>query len=226
MRLLLVEDEPRLADAVRRGLQRNGYAVDVASDGEEGFALAKVNAYDLIVLDLNLPKMDGVEVCRKIRERGDSVPILMLTARRAVEQRVEGLDSGADDYLTKPFAFEELIARLRALKRRTPESTPPILAYEDLTLDPATMTVSRSGRATILRKKEYQILELLLRRAGQVVSKDDILEHAWDRNAEPLTNVVEAQIKTIRKAVDQGFPTSLIHTVRGVGYRLAASQEE
>lgn len=221
MRLLLVEDEPKLADAIRRGLSRNGYAVDVAGDGEEGYALARVNEYDLIVLDLNLPKMDGVEVCRKLRERGSSIPILMLTARRAVEQRVEGLDSGADDYLTKPFAFEELVARLRALKRRSPEATPSLLTYEDLSLDTASMTVSRAGKSTTLRRKEFMILELLIRRAGRVVAKNDILEHAWDRNAEPLTNVVEAQIKAIRKAVDLPKRPPLIHTVRGVGYRLS-----
>jgi DNA-binding response OmpR family regulator len=221
MRLLLVEDEERLADAIRRGLSRNGYAVDVAADGEEGFALARINEYDFIVLDLNLPKLDGVELCKKLRERGSNVPVLMLTARRAVDQRVEGLDSGADDYLTKPFAFEELLARLRALRRRSPESAPAILRYEDLELDPATMTVSRAGRATSLRRKEFMILELLLRRAGQVVSKSDILERAWDGAAEPRTNVVEAQVKAIRRAVDPEDLPPLLHTVRGVGYRLA-----
>lgn len=222
MRILIAEDDAKLADVLARSLREAGYAVDVAGDGERALTQAAVNAYDAIVLDVGLPRHDGLEVSRALRARGARVPILMLTARDAVDDRVAGLDAGADDYLVKPFSVRELLARLRALLRRMPELLPATLTVGDLVLDTRTHTAARAGRALSLTAKEYAMLEYLARHAGRVVSRAELTEHLWDENHDPFSNVIEVFINRLRKKVDGGAGAPLIHTRRGAGYMLAA----
>jgi heavy metal response regulator len=226
MRILLVEDEPRIADFVARGLSENGHSVDVARDGEEALAWPSVAEFDLIILDVMLPRVDGIEVCRRLRAGGVRTPILMLTARDAVEDRVEGLDSGADDYLVKPFAFAELVARIRALGRREPALTGNTLQVGDLTLDTITREVSRSGAAIDLTAKEFALLEYLMRHPNQVLSRTMIAEHVWNYDFDNATNVIDVHVKNIRRKVDGEFEQKLIHTVRGAGYRISARETD
>lgn len=220
MRILVVEDDPKLAPLLARSLREQAYAVDVALDGETAVYQAAVNEYDLILLDVMLPRMSGFDVCRELRRRGSSVPVLMLTARDTVHDRVEGLDIGADDYLTKPFELDELFARLRALLRRLPEVLPPALVVEDLSIDTRTRSASRAGRSIPLTTKEYTMLEYLARNAGRVVPRRELSDHVWDENHDPFSNVIEVYINRLRRKVDTDGDEALIHTRRGAGYML------
>jgi len=219
MRLLLVEDDAKLADMVARSLREQGYAVDIAADGNRAESQARINEYDGIILDLGLPGQDGLQVSQALRKAGKRVPILMLTARDAVRDRVAGLDAGADDYLTKPFALEELHARLRALLRRMPEMLPPTLQVSDLVVDTRSQTVKRGARTITLTGKEYSLLEYLARNAGRVVGRAELSEHVWDEKHDPFSNALEVYINRVRRKIDGDGP-SLIHTHRGSGYRL------
>jgi heavy metal response regulator len=221
MRILLVEDERRIADFIRKGLSECGYAVDVASDGEEALDWPEAAQFDIIILDVMLPVRDGIEVCRELRRRRVQTPILMLTARDAVEDRVRGLDSGADDYLVKPFAFAELLARLRALARREPSVSGTRLQAGDLVLDTATREVSRQDRSIALTSKEHALLEYLMRHPNQVLTRTMIAEHVWNYDFDNATNVIDVHIRNLRRKIDGPFPRKLIHTVRGAGYRLS-----
>jgi two-component system OmpR family response regulator len=220
MRALVVEDESKMAALLRRGLQEEGYAVDVAATGEDGAWLGNENDYDVILLDAMLPDIDGFEVCRRLRAAGRWSPVLMLTARDGVQDRVAGLDAGADDYLTKPFSFDELFARIRALLRRGPSERPTILAAGDLVLDPAKRRVSRGTAAIDLTPKEFAMLELFLRHPGEALTRTRILEHVWDFAYEGDSNVVDVYVRYLREKVDRPFGRRSIETVRGVGYRL------
>jgi two-component system, OmpR family, copper resistance phosphate regulon response regulator CusR len=220
MRILLVEDEPSAATMLAKGLREETYAVDVASDGEMAQGQAFVNDYDLIILDVVLPGKDGFQVCRELRTSGLTVPVLMLTARDAVEDRVEGLDSGADDYLPKPFDFDELLARVRALLRRKPALYPGVITVGDLSVDTRSRQVTRAGQSVDLTAKEYALLEYLARRAGEVVGRSDIAEHVWDESYDPFSKVIEVFIQRLRRKVDEGSALKLIHTRRGEGYML------
>ncbi len=220
MRILVVEDEEKVASFIRKGLEEEHYAVDLALDGTEGLHLAETHPYDLIVLDLMLPGLDGFRFVQRLREGGIDTPILILTARDSVESKVRGLDLGADDYLTKPFAFAELLARVRALLRRGKPHTPPVLRVADLTLDPAARRVTRAGKVIELTPKEFALLEYLMRHAGRVLTRTMILEHVWDQSFDSYTNVVDVYINYLRKKIDHGFEPRLIHTVRSVGYVL------
>jgi len=220
MKILVVEDEQRVAQFIQKGLKEEGHAVDCAYDGEEGGFLAEVNEYDLIILDLMLPKKNGLTVCSEIRERGVSTPVLLLTARDAVQDKVRGLDAGADDYLTKPFVFDELLARVRALLRRGSESKAPILKIIDLELDPMSRRVTRGGKPIRLTTKEYALLEYMMRNPDRVLSRTRIGEHVWDMNFDPESNVIDVYVSHLRNKVDKGFDVSLIHTLRGQGYML------
>jgi len=219
VRILVVEDEKKIADFMRNGLREEGYAVDVAYDGEEGHSLASIHEYDLIVLDLMLPKMDGLALCRKIRERKASTPLIMVTAKTAVRDRVTGLDAGADDYLTKPFAFEELLARVRALLRKK-DAAPTVLGVADLTLDLLAHRVVRAGVEITLTTREFALLEYLMRNAGVVVTRTMIAEHVWDINFDTDTNVIDVYINYLRRKIDDAHAQKLIRTVRGRGYVL------
>jgi two-component system OmpR family response regulator len=220
MRALVIEDHPRMARLLERGLREEGYAVDVASTGAGGASLALEYEFDVVVLDLGLPDVDGVEVLRRLRRDGRWTPVLILTARDAVDDRVAGLDAGADDYLTKPFALPELQARLRALVRRTPPERPAVLAVGDLTLDPATRDVRRGDAPISLSPKEFSLLELFMRRPGKVVQRATLMEHAWDFSFQGDWNILEVYVRYLREKVDRPFGRSTIETVRGVGYRL------
>jgi len=220
MRLLIIEDEKKFTDFLRRGLKEEGYAVDVASDGEQGYFLATTEDYDLIILDLRIPKIDGLSLCRKLRAENIASPILILTVRDSVEDKVSGLDSGADDYLTKPFAFEELLARVRALLRKRQIPTPTKLQVADLELDLVSHKAARGGRDIALTAKEYALLEYLMRNKGTVVTRTMISEHVWDINFDTFTNVFDVYINYLRKKVDLGQKKKLIQTVRGRGYSL------
>jgi two-component system copper resistance phosphate regulon response regulator CusR len=226
MRILLVEDEPSAATMLAKGLREEAYAVDVAGDGETALAQAFVNDYDLIILDIVLPGQDGFKVCRQLRANGSTVPVLMLTARDAVEDRVEGLDSGADDYLPKPFDFDELLARVRALLRRKPALYPDVISVGDLSLDSSARRVTRAGHTIDLTAKEYALLEYLARRAGEVVGRADIAEHVWDESYDPFSKVIEVFIQRLRRKVDEGHALKLIHTRRGEGYMLTAKRTD
>lgn len=226
MRILLVEDEPDAARILAKGLREESYAVDVAGDGEKALELAFVNDYDLIILDVMLPRRDGFEVCRELRAGGSAVPVLMLTARDAVEDRIAGLDTGADDYLTKPFVLDELLARVRALLRRGPALLPAVLRVADLSVDTRARRVSRGGREVELTAKEYALLEYLVRRAGEVVSRADIAEHVWDDTYDPFSKVIEVFIQRLRRKVDGGRRPKLIRTRRGEGYMLTAERSD
>jgi len=221
MRVLLVEDERKIADFIRKGLTEHGYAVDVAFDGEEALDWPAVADFDIIILDVMLPVRDGVEVCGTLRQRGVRTPILMLTAKDAVEDRVRGLDSGADDYLVKPFAFAELLARLRALARRQPAVLGSLLQIGDLHLDTATRKVSRAGTDMELTTKEYAILEYLMRHPNQVLTRTMIAGHVWNYDFDNASNVIDVHIRNLRRKIDTPFPAKLIQTVRGAGYRLS-----
>jgi two-component system, OmpR family, response regulator len=220
MRVLVVEDEVRMATLLERGLREEGYAVDVADDGTDGLWLATENEYDAIVLDAMLPGIDGFEVCRKVRAAGRWAPVLLLTARDGVDDRVRGLDAGADDYLTKPFSFAELAARLRALVRRGGNARPTIYEVGDLRLDPATHRAWRGGTEVALSPKEMALLGLLMRNAGRVVTRTEIIDHVWDFAYDGVSNVVDQYIGYLRKKVDRPFARDDIETVRGIGYRL------
>ena len=220
MRALVVEDEAKTAALIRRGLVEEGYAADVARTADEALWMARATAYDAIVLDVMLPGRDGFAVCRDLRAGGVWSPILMLTARDGVEDRVAGLDGGADDYLTKPFSFVELLARLRALVRRAPGERPAVLAVGTLRLDPATKRAWREDVEIDLSAKEFALLEILMRRAGDVLSRFELLEHAWDRGYENRSNVIDVYVRYLREKVDRPFGVESIETVRGAGYRL------
>src|SRR3954471_9798063 len=220
MRLLLVEDDDKLARAVARGLRHDGYAVDRAGDGDAAPLQAAVYDYDAIVLDVMLPRRDGFAVCAELRARGCWSPVLMVTARDGVPDRVAGLDVGADDYLPKPFAFDELLARLRALLRRAPAERPARLEVGDLVVDPGTREVTRAGTPVELTAREFAVLEYLLRHAGQAVTRTRLLEHVWDENYIGSTNVVDVYVGYLRKKLERPFDRPLIRTVRGVGWTL------
>jgi two-component system, OmpR family, response regulator len=222
MRALVVEDEPKMAALIRRGLAEEGYAADVARTGEDAIWMAQATPYDAIVLDLMLPGRNGVEVCKTLRENGVWSPILMLTARDGVEDKVAGLDSGADDYLSKPFSFAELLARLRALTRRGPAERPAVLEVGSLRLDPARRQAWRGDKSIDLSAKEFSLLETFMRRPGEVLTRLDLLEHAWDFAYENKSNVVDVYVRYLRGKIDRPFGLGSLETVRGVGYRLRA----
>jgi two-component system OmpR family response regulator len=222
VRVLVVEDDPKMAALLRRGLVEEGHAADVARAGDDALWMAQAVAYDAIVLDVMLPGIDGFEVCRRLRDDGVWSPVLMLTARDAVEDRVAGLDAGADDYLPKPFSFSELLARLRALARRGSAERPAVVEVGDLRLDPATRRVWRDGAEIQLSAKEFALLEAFMHRPDQVLSRDRLLEHAWDFAYEPRSNVVDVYVRYLREKIDRPFGRSTLETVRGMGYRLRA----
>jgi len=218
MRVLLVEDDVGIARFVAKGLREQAYAVDVVANGDEALYQAAINSYDLIILDVMIPGKDGFQVCRELRRTGQRMPVLMLTARDAVEDRIEGLDHGADDYLTKPFEFRELLARLRALLRRSSELRPPKIVVADLTLDTAAQTVSRAGQNISVTTKEYALLEFLARNANRVVGRAEIAEHVWDESFDPFSNLIEVYMNRLRRKIDTPGLKSLLHTRRGAGY--------
>ncbi len=222
MRILVIEDEQKLALSLKKALEAESYAVDVCFDGQEGYDTASVEEYDLIILDLGLPNMDGITLAKKLREEKVTIPLLMLTARDTMKDKIAGLDSGADDYIVKPFAFEELLARIRALLRRGTNQQSPILSVDTLTLDPAARLVRRANKDVALSAKEYGLLEFLMRHASQIVSKTQLLEHVWDMETDPFSNVVDVYIGYLRNKIDKSFPkeTPLIHTHKGLGYRI------
>jgi len=220
MRILVIEDEKKVADFIRRGLMEEGYAVDVSSDGEDGYFQAKEISYDCIILDLMLPKLDGISLCRKLRQNNIQTPLIMLTARDSVKDKVMGLDSGADDYLTKPFAFEELLARIRALMRKGKNQQPTRLQAADLVLDLATHKVWRGKEEISLTVKEYALLEYFMQNAGSVITRTMIAEHVWDINFDTFTNVIDVYVNYLRNKIDKDHQIKLIHTVRGRGYIL------
>ena len=225
MRLLLVEDDPRIARFIAKGLREQSYALDVVNSGEEALYQAAINSYDLAILDVMIPAPDGFAVCRELRKAGQRMPILMLTARDAVEDRITGLDSGADDYLTKPFEFRELLARLRALLRRTGSLQSAQLVVADLIVDTVGQNVTRTGRTISLTAKEYALVEFLARNAGRVVGRAEIAEHVWDDEFDPFSNLIEVYVNRVRKKIDSGSAIPLLHTRRGSGYVLSAASE-
>ena len=225
MRILVVEDDKAVASFVKRGLESEQYAVDVAADGEDAQTLIEAANFDLIILDLGLPKVDGLDVLKHIRNRRPSPPVLILSGRARVEDRVKGLDLGADDYLTKPFSFSELAARVRALLRRNPKPLDIILRVGDLELDRAERVVRRAGRRIELTPREFALLEYLMRNAGRSVTRAMIIEHVWNFSFDTMTNVVDVFINYLLKKVDQGFEQKLIHTVRNVGYQLGTGEK-
>lgn len=218
MRILVVEDEVKMASFIKRGLEEEGAAVDVSPDGQDGLYRASSGSYDLIVLDITLPLMDGLEVCRKLRQSRVATPILLLTARDSIDMKVSGLDSGADDYLTKPFAFAELLARLRALRRRDRAEVNLRLQVGDLVLDPLTRRVSRANQTISLTSKEFALLECFMRHPDQVLSRTVLSENVWDETFDSVTNVIDVYVNYLRNKVDRNFSPKLIHTVRGAGY--------
>ena len=219
MRLLLVEDEKNVASFIKRGLEEESYTVDIAEGGPEGFSMATSHLYDLAIVDIMLPGFNGIELCKRLREKGIKLPILLLTAIDSVESKVEGLESGADDYLTKPFAFSELLARVKALLRRSSD-TAGELSMDDLRIDLIARRVFRGNREITLTPKEFSLLEYFLRNKGNVLSRTEIIENVWGYNFDPTTNIVDVHIKFLREKVDTGFHKKLIHTVRGAGYVL------
>jgi two-component system copper resistance phosphate regulon response regulator CusR len=225
MRLLLVEDDPRIARFVAKGLREQSYAVDVVGSGEEALYQAAINTYDLAILDVMIPAPDGFAVCRELRKSGQRMPILMLTARDALEDRITGLDCGADDYLTKPFEFRELLARLRALLRRPGGLQPADIIVADLVVDTVGQNVSRGGRAISLTAKEYALVEFLARNAGRVVGRAEIAEHVWDEEFDPFSNLIEVYVNRVRRKIDAGSLKPLLQTRRGSGYVLCGGNE-
>lgn len=222
MRVLVIEDEYKIANSIKKGLTQENFLVDVAYDGEKGYDLASTDEYDVIVLDLMLPKLDGVSLCKKLREEKVYTPILMLTAKGEIEDKVSGLNAGADDYLAKPFAFVELLARIRALTRRPKKTNGAVFKVEDLSLDTLLFKVKRGEKSIVLSKKEFALLEYLMRNSGKIVSKDSIIAHVWSYDAEILPNTIEVFIGYLRNKIDRPFKnkTPLIHTIRGFGYRI------
>ena len=221
MKILIVEDEHLIANAIKKGLEQEHYIVDVAYDGLEGFDLASSGDYDLILLDLMLPNMNGLEICRQLRNEQNHVPILILTAKSQLEDKINGLNCGADDYLTKPFAFEELLARIRALTRRPQNSTNEILTVGDLSLNLSNYEVIRQGKNIILSSKEYSLLECLVRHHNQILSKDQLIQHVWSYESDILPNTVEVYIRNLRQKIDKGYKIKLIKTLRGFGYKIS-----
>lgn len=226
MRVLLVEDNHRLNHSLKMSLMEEGYAVDVAYDGEEGQALAEVTPYDAIILDLMLPKKDGLTVCQALRQRRINIPVIMLTARDTVDDRVRGLDSGADDYLVKPFAMIELLARLRALLRRDAPTKTNLLTVGDLTLDTATHFVARASRTIELTAKEYALLEYFMRHPNEVISREMVENHVWSYDFEGISNVVDVYLRRLRRKIDDPFETKMFETIRGAGYRLRQAESK
>lgn len=222
MRLLVVEDEQKVASFIQQGLTEEGHAVDLAHDGDMGLSMALDGVHDLIVLDISLPKKDGIEVLKTARQAGVKTPILLLTVRANIEDKVLGLDAGADDYLTKPFAFEELVARIRALLRRRSDAEPPLLQVADVTLDPARRTVTRDGEPIELTPREFTLLDYFMRNPGRVLTRTMIADHVWDYNFDTSTNVIDVYVNYLRKKIDTDREPKLIRTVRGVGYVLQA----
>lgn len=224
MRVLVVEDETKLAEVLAEGLEKKGYAVDRIEDGEEALGRLSLhrNDYDLVILDLMLPSLSGDEVCRQARERGVTTPILILTAKSETETKVDLLMSGADDYLVKPFSFDELLARMHALSRRPKEAKPTILTVADIELNPVEHRVTRGGREIELTLKEFMLLEYFMQRPGEVVNREDLLTHLWDFNYESFSNVIDVHVKNLRKKLDDGNGDTILETVRGIGYRLRA----
>lgn len=222
MRILIIEDEEKLAMSLKKGLEQEGYAADCLYDGEAGRRHIEIHGgdYDLVILDIMLPKVDGVEVCKSVRDYGINVPVLMLTAKDSLEDKVLGLNSGADDYLIKPFDLEELLARIRALLRRPSVLLPPELRVNDLILNPVTQRVYRADKEIPLTAKEFALLEYFMRNAGQVLTREQVLSHLWDFNFDSFSNVVDVHIKNLRKKIDHGKQKKLLETIRGVGYRL------
>lgn len=222
MRILVVEDEHKIANSIKKGLEQESYAVDVAYDGESGFDLATTEDYDAIVLDLMLPKMDGLQICKKLREEQVHTPILMLTAKGQLDDKVEGLNAGADDYLVKPFAFVELLARVKALTRRQKKTLNTIMKVDDLTLNTLAFEVRRAGKEIKLSKKEFALLEHLMRHQGEILSKNQIINHVWNYDADILPNTVEVYMGYLRNKIDRPFKNkpALIHTIRGFGYKI------
>jgi DNA-binding response OmpR family regulator len=220
MRLLLVEDEAKLARFIQQGLQEEGYTVDVAATGEMGLAMALEGVHDVIILDIHLPQMDGLRVLQELRQARVSTPVLLLTVRATIEDKVLGLDAGADDYLTKPFAFQELVARVRALLRRRTDVVSPILQVADLRLDPARRVVTRGGETIMLTPREFALLDYFMRHPGRVLTRMMIAEHVWDYAFHHTTNVIDVYVQYLRKKIDAGREPKLLHTVRGVGYIL------
>jgi DNA-binding response OmpR family regulator len=226
MRILLVEDERKISAYVKRGLEEQGYAVDTAYTGQEALDWAASIEFDLIILDILLPELDGLSVCRELRKKGSRVPILMLTARDSIDDRVAGLDAGADDYLVKPFAVKELLARLRALSRRSKESPKDtLLQIADLTLDTLTQRVKRGGKLISLASKEFAVLECLMREPERVLSRTQIAEHVWNYDVFNQSNVVDVYIRNLRRKIDDPFELKLLHTIRGSGYRISAESD-
>ena len=222
MKVLVVEDEHRIANSIKKGLEQEKYTVDVCYSGTDGFDLASTESYDVILLDVLLPEMDGFTICKKLRALHVHTPILMLTARGQIQDKVSGLDSGADDYLTKPFAFEELLARIRALSRRPKTSTQTVLKVADLELDPKLFEVKRAGSPISLSNKEFMLLEYLVRNPNKILTKDQIIAHVWDYDSNILPNTIEVYVRNLRKKIDKPFngKNPLLHTVRGFGYKI------
>ena len=218
MRVLLVEDEKKVASFIKKGLEEHGYAVDFASDGKTGLEMALDQIHDLVILDINLPEIDGLKVLQQIRAKQVITPVLLLTIRATIEDKVIGLDTGADDYLSKPFSFEELLARVRALLRRRSEIKTPVLTVADLSLDPASRQVFRAGKRIELTSKEFAILEYFMRNAGRVLTRSMIIDHAWDYDFDAETNVVDVYINYLRKKIDAAYQPKLLQTIRGAGY--------
>lgn len=218
MRLLVVEDEENLRTVIRKRLTKEGYSVDACADGQEALDYMAVSPYDTVILDIMMPKMSGMEVLKKMRAGGDQTPVLFLTAKDGIEDRVKGLDSGADDYLVKPFAFEELLARIRVMIRRQSDSASDEMTLADLTVDAGKHSVTRGGKAIELSAKEFAVLEYLMRHQGQVLSREQIEQHVWDFDYEGGSNMVDVYIRYLRRKLDEGYEKKLIHTVRGAGY--------
>ena len=224
MRILIVEDEKRIADFIARGLKEEHYAVDIAYDGEQGLYLAEINTYDLMIFDIMLPKHNGVEMCRELRSKKINTPILMLTARAAVKDKVTGLNAGADDYLTKPFSFEELLARVKVLLRRMTPNKTSILTVADLELNQLNHEVKRANKTIILTAKEFALLEYFMIHSTQVISRSMISEHVWNEEFDSMSNVIDVHVRNLRTKIDDGFKKKLIHTLRGSGYVLKSSE--
>lgn len=225
MRILLAEDDPGIARFLAKGLREQSYAVDVVASGSEALYHAAINTYDLLILDIMIPPPDGLAVCKQLRDSGQRLPILMLTARDAVEDRVRGLDRGADDYLTKPFEFQELLARMRALLRRTGTLQPQQIVVADLVIDTGGQNVSRAGKPVPMTAKEYALLEFLARNVGRVVGRAEIAEHVWDEQFDPFSNLIEVYVNRLRRKIDSGAGKPLLHTRRGSGYVLSDGRE-
>lgn len=226
MKILIIEDEHKIAGSIKKGLEQESYAASIAYDGEEGLDLALAEDFDLIILDRLLPKIDGLELCRQLRRSGNHTPVLMLTARGSTQDKVAGLDAGADDYLTKPFAFEELLARVRALKRRPAESLSNVLKVGNLTLDTQSFEVKRGDKVVQLSSKEFSLLEYLMRHPGKILTKDQLINHVWSYDSDILPNTVEVYIGYLRNKIDKPFGSkALINTVRGFGYKIGENDD-